>query len=275
MQFTHSVNNYLLTDSSGLELSKDILFSYAWDEWMCRQMTSASPCYMHIWQHPKAFVLGLRDRQLPYIEQAVAWLENQGYAVAVRNSGGAAVPLDAGVVNISLVIPKPYRSLNFRDDFETMIQLLREILSPWTTAIKEGEVAGGYCPGDYDLSINNQKFCGIAQRLQANGSVVSAFVNVEGDSLERAGKVRTFYDIASQGGTDVTFPIIEAERMSSLQRMAGVPSVYAFIDSLKKHKSIIAPETQAASDLMNKTIFPEDQINEVMMNLKKRYSINA
>jgi octanoyl-[GcvH]:protein N-octanoyltransferase len=273
MQSDHSANKYYLADSSELNLSNEILFPYAWDEWTCRQLTNHSPSYIHIWQHPKAFVLGLRDRQLPGIEQAITWLEDQGYIVAVRNSGGAAVPLDAGVVNISLVIPKPYRSLNFRDDFETMIQLLCEILSPWTSAIQKGEVIGGYCPGDYDLSIKGQKFCGIAQRRQANGFVVSAFVNVEGNGSERASIVRTFYNIASNGGTGVPYPLVEEERMSSLQELAGVPSVLAFIDSLKNHKSVVVPETQAAKDLMNKALFPEGEIYEVIRQLKKRYAV--
>jgi octanoyl-[GcvH]:protein N-octanoyltransferase len=273
MHSGHSANKYCLVDSGGLDFSKEILLPYAWDEWMCRQLTSDSPSYIHIWQHPKAFVLGLRDRQLPRIEQAISWLEDQGYAVAVRNSGGAAVPLDAGVVNISLVIPKPYGTLNFRDDFETMIQLLRENLSPWTSAIQAGEIKGGYCPGDYDLSIKGQKFCGIAQRRQTKGFVVSAFVNVEGNSSERASRVRTFYEIASNGETCVPHPIVEAGRMSSLQELAAVPSVRAFIDSLKNHKSVIVPETQAAKDRMNKTLFPEDQIYEVIRQLKKRYAI--
>jgi octanoyl-[GcvH]:protein N-octanoyltransferase len=273
MKSDHSTIKYCLADSSGLELSNDIHFPYAWDEWMCRQLTHVSPCYIHIWQHPKAFVLGLRDRQLPGIQQAVTWLEAQGYIVAVRNSGGAAVPLDAGVVNISLVIPKPYNSLNFRDDFEIMIQFLRETLSPWTSNIEKGEIIGGYCPGDYDLSIKGQKFCGIAQRRQANGFVVSAFVNVEGDSSERTSLVRTFYDIASNGETGVPHPLVEAERMSSLQGLLGILSVRAFVDSLKNHKSVIVPETQAAKDRMSDAIFPEDQIYEVIKQLKKRYAI--
>ncbi|QGQ95989.1 lipoate--protein ligase family protein [Paenibacillus psychroresistens] len=265
--------SYFYADSTDLELSDDILFPYAWDEWMCRQLTSDSPSYIHVWQHPKAIVLGLRDRQLPGIDQAISWLENQGYVVAVRNSGGAAVPLDTGVVNISLVIPKSTNTINFRDDFETMIQLLREILAPWTSTIQTGEIKGGYCPGDYDLSINGRKFCGIAQRRQAHGFVVSAFVNVEGTDSDRASRVRTFYDIASNGKSDITFPLVEPERTSSLEELAGVPSVKAFMESLKYHKSVIVSETQAAKEALNNVIFPVNQIFEVIKQLKRRYAV--
>lgn len=274
MQSDYSANKYCLVDSSGLDLANNILFPYAWDEWMCRQLTNDSPSYIHIWQHPNAFVLGLRDRQLPCIQQAITWLEDQGYAVAVRNSGGSAVPLDAGVVNISLVIPKAYCSLNLRDDFKIMIQLLRDNLSPWTSAIQEGEIIGGYCPGDYDLSINGQKFCGIAQRRQANGSVVSAFVNVAGNSSERARTVRTFYDIASNGEAGVPHPLVDEERMCSLEELVEVISVSGFINSLKNHKSVRVPKSHAEKKLTNKVLFPEDQIIKVIRQLKKRYTID-
>jgi octanoyl-[GcvH]:protein N-octanoyltransferase len=273
MQSIHSSKEYNLADSSDQSLSREILFPYAWDEWICRQMTIHSPSYIHIWQHPKAFVLGLRDRQLPYIKQAISWLESNGNIVAVRNSGGAAVPLDAGVVNISLVMPKPNHTINFRDDFETMIELLRESLLPWTSAIQVGEIKGGYCPGDYDLSIKGLKFCGIAQRRQTNAFVVQAFVNVEGLGSNRASLVRTFYEIAANGETTVPYPLVEPNRTSSLQELVNMPSAHAFIESLRNLKSVLVPETLETREIMNKTVFPEGQIHEVMNKLKKRYSI--
>jgi octanoyl-[GcvH]:protein N-octanoyltransferase len=263
---------FILVDSSKVSLANDILFPYAWDEWLCRQLTADSPSYLHIWQHPKAFVLGLRDRQLPYIDQAMQWLESEGYRVAVRNSGGAAVPLDDGVVNISIIAPKPYRSLNFRDDFETMIQLIRLSLVPWTSKMKVGEINGGYCPGDYDLSLNGLKFCGIAQRRQANGFAVQAFVNVEGSGSKRASLVRTFYDIAAKGEPSAIFPVIEEARTSSLQELAGVPSVQAFIESIKTLKTVSVTESDQLA-WMNKKLFPIDEIQQTMNHLNKRYAI--
>jgi octanoyl-[GcvH]:protein N-octanoyltransferase len=263
---------FILVDSGKVSLANDILFPYAWDEWLCRQLTTDSPSYLHMWQHSKAFVLGLRDRQLPYVDQAIEWLERQGFAVAVRNSGGSAVPLDHGVLNVSLVAPKPYRSLNFRDDFETMIDLIRQSLIPWTSYMDVGEIAGGYCPGDFDLSVKGLKFCGIAQRRQANGFVVQAFINVEGSGLKRANLVRTFYDIAVKGEQSASYPVIDAVKTSSLQELVGVGSVQAFIQSIKKLAVVTVLESQTSAE-MNKKLFPVDEIQQTMLHLKKRYAI--
>jgi octanoyl-[GcvH]:protein N-octanoyltransferase len=265
----HIAPKFILANSSEVSLANDILFPYAWDEWLCRQLTIESPSYLHIWQHPRAFVLGLRDRQLPYVDQAIEWLESEGYTVAVRNSGGAAVPLDHGVVNISLIAPKPYRSLNFRDDFETMIQLIRLSLVTWTSHIEVGEINGGYCPGDYDLSLNGLKFCGIAQRRQANGFVVQAFVNVEGSGSKRANLVRTFYDLASNGEYSAAYPAIEETKTSSLQQLVGLPSSQAFIECIKKLKAV---EAQLSAE-MNSKLFPINEIRQSMNDLKKRYAV--
>lgn len=83
---------------------------------------------MHIWRHKKAFVLGLRDRKLPYSLKAMDWLEDQGYRVTVRNSGGAAVPLDPGVINLSIILPNHEQRMDFHQDFEIMYQVIKNSL---------------------------------------------------------------------------------------------------------------------------------------------------
>lgn len=75
-------------DVSHTVLGDDILYPFAFDEVNCRLLgqNKYSPI-VHIWRHQKAFVMGLRDRRLPYVSEAIEWLESQGYQVTVRNSG--------------------------------------------------------------------------------------------------------------------------------------------------------------------------------------------
>ena len=72
----------------------DPLFSFALDELLCRRAGHGGPAVCHIWRHPQAFVLGSQDLRLPYVREAMEWLGSNGWPVAVRNSGGAAVPLE-------------------------------------------------------------------------------------------------------------------------------------------------------------------------------------
>lgn len=259
------MNNLTLLDSTMQMYAGDILYPFSLDEVWARKVGQgeASPGF-HLWRHEKAFVLGLRDRKLPYALEAMNWLEEQGYAVTVRNSGGAAVPLDPGVVNLSIILPNPSAKLDFNQDFEKMFQLIRDSLGPF---VEKGEVVGSYCPGDFDLSIQGKKFCGIAQRRQTKAFVVQAFIVVEGAGRKRAELVRQFYDIASGGRTDSNHPLVEQESMGSLQDLASVDSVTAYISNLIK---VLQREGGTSySTQVHETWIPD--IQHTIQELRDRY----
>lgn len=187
---------------SGQAVGTDVAHSFAVDELLCRRVGEGEEPLVHLWRHPRAFVMGLRDRRLPHATEAMEWLRGLGYDVLVRNSGGAAVPLDPGVVNVSLILPNPERSLAFRRDFRYMVELVKGALTSSGNEVEAGEVGGAYCPGDYDLSIGGRKFCGIAQRRQTKAFVVQGFIVAEGSGVQRASLVREFYERATRSGSD-------------------------------------------------------------------------
>ena len=201
----------------------DIRHPFALEELLCRRVGQGHAPIVHLWRHPRAFVMGLRDSRLPGAAEAIRWLEAQGYSTMVRNSGGAAVPLDLGVVNVTLILPKREGSMDYREDFERMYVLIREALKKVTARVTKGEVVGSFCPGDYDLSIGGRKFCGIAQRRQQHALAVQAFVIVEGKGAEKAALARAFYDRAAAGADAAQFPLVEAASMASLDECLGGP----------------------------------------------------
>ncbi|WP_134701397.1 biotin--protein ligase [Ammoniphilus sp. YIM 78166] len=259
------MNHLTLLDSTMKMYTGDILYPFALDEVWARKVGQglAAPGF-HLWRHEKAFVLGLRDRKLPYALEAMDELEKQGYAVTVRNSGGAAVPLDPGVVNLSIILPNPTAKLDFNQDFEKMFQLIRDSLGPF---VEKGEVEGSYCPGDFDLSIQGKKFCGIAQRRQTKAFVVQAFIVVEGEGRKRAELVRQFYDIATGGQTGLNHPLVEKGSMGSLQDLASVESVSAYLANLVQ---VLQGEGVALSTSeVDETWLPE--IQATLTELRERY----
>ncbi|HEX7055992.1 MAG TPA: biotin--protein ligase [Bacilli bacterium] len=225
-----------LVDVSARAMDETILLPFAFDELYCRGAAQGWVPAVHIWRHNRAFVLGLRDRRLPFAETAMRELTAQGYSVCVRNSGGAAVPLDPGVVNISAIIPKPQAKADIRADFVEMAQLIRATVARISgLAIKDGEVGGAYCPGEFDLSAAGKKFCGISQRRQIGAIVVQAFVNVEGDSGKRAEAVRHFYQTASgkvPGEQEKSYPLVVKDMMASLSEFDPAITVDKFTVAL-------------------------------------------
>ena len=264
-----------LTDNGSEVRERDILYPFALDEVIGREVGDdlRSPL-VHIWRHHRGFVMGLRDSRLPGAEQGVNWLREQGYEVAVRNSGGAAVPLDLGVVNLSVIFPNPGKSLDFRDDFMIMVDLIKGALQDCGVQVEAGEIAGAYCPGDYDLSIGGRKFCGIAQRRLAKAFIVQAFVVVDGSGEERRRLVRGFYDRAAigQAGMDAgssklkSHPQVEAGSMASLAELGGTASADQFITAVKTWLS-----GRVELETAGEPGWPSAKIEAAIGNLRKRY----
>ncbi|CAI6085763.1 hypothetical protein PAECIP112173_04753 [Paenibacillus sp. JJ-100] len=227
----HSSLRLQIWETPLMRRGSSVLDAFAWEEVMCRRVGAGHPPVAHIWRHPDAFVAGLRDRRLPRAVEAMERIRSKGIAVCVRPSGGAAVPLNPGVVNVSLILPNPEHAMNIHDDFREMASIIAESLTPWSAQAKTGEVQGAFCPGDYDVSVGGLKFCGIAQRRQAKAYIITAFIIVEGQGDKLAADVRRFYEEASDGLTE-GYPEVKPGTMASLQEVADVPSTASYTASL-------------------------------------------
>jgi octanoyl-[GcvH]:protein N-octanoyltransferase len=264
---------FLVFDSTAaMAHEEDILFPFAFDEIVGRKVGEGRLVpLVHLWSHPKAFVLGLRDRKLPQAKQAMDWLQHQGYDVTVRNSGGAAVPLDLGVVNISVIMPNTEQSLNYRGDFQWMFALIAQTLRNQQSMVEKGEVQGSYCPGDFDVSIAGRKFCGIAQRRQIRANAVQAFVNVEGDSNARSSLVKEFYDKATRTGNldhKQHVPLIEPGRVGSLSEF--IPSFTA-VQFVRSFLSVLRTINEYTYFQDYRLVVTRDEIDQMVEQLGKRY----
>jgi Lipoate-protein ligase A len=270
------LENMVILDRMNRLEKEDPLLPFALDEWLCARTGEGGPAICHLWRQPQSFVMGLRDSRLPGTPEAARWLESKGYQVAVRNSGGAAVPLDPGVVNVSLILPKPsVDSFHFHSDFEKMYALIATAVAGTGWAVDKGEIEGAYCPGDFDLSINGLKFCGIAQRRQTKAFVIQAFVIVEGSGQARTRLVRQFYDRAAAGADPANFPLVTDDSTASLAEIIGlgIGAAEAFAEEIKgiirERQTEAGMETAAATLRMPS----EAELAETIAMLRSRYGI--
>ncbi|NMO94447.1 lipoate--protein ligase family protein [Paenibacillus lemnae] len=269
----------LLLDRSTELHVHDVLGSFALDELLGRQTGMGGPAICHIWRHPQAFVMGVRDSRLPFAEQAAVHLRRQGYDTAVRHSGGAAVPLDAGVVNLSLILPlgSGKENRDFHPAFQWMAELISEALKETGRRVDTGEIKGAFCPGTFDLSINGRKFCGIAQRRQSKALIVQAFVICEGSGSERAALVRSFYNQAAESVDLGDYPQVVSESTASLQELAGMGSL-ASLNFTNLIKGIIRGQQDhygpsAMEDAASRLQLPSPEVlSEMTSSLRQRYT---
>ncbi len=245
-----------------------ILEPMAWEELMCRRVGQGHAPIIHMWTHEDAMTIGLRDRRLSGAVAAMEQFRQAGTSVAVRASGGAAVPLTPGILNLSIMLPNPRQRINIHDDFRFMAEWISRAVHPWTVHVHTGEVEGAFCPGDYDISIAGRKFCGIAQRRQAKAYMITAFVIVDGNGDELAAQIRRFYDLAtSADDAGKNYPLVRPGTMGSLNELAGVPTVAAYMLELQKllhgGKPVLLHHTAGVLDAQ--------EIRETMVELRSRY----
>ncbi|WP_438351975.1 lipoate--protein ligase family protein [Paenibacillus sp. FA6] len=255
----------------------DPLYPFALDEILCRHTGKGGPAICHLWRQPRSFIIGMRDSRLEDAEKGRQWIASQQYQVAIRNSGGAAVPLDLGVVNISLILPKDQGDTHFHRDFELMYTLIQHALLNTGQRVDKGEIRGAYCPGDYDLSIGGRKFCGIAQRRQAHAYIIQAFVIAEGSGQERAELVRGFYDRAAGESPAAHYPLITDDSTASLEELTPIGSDAArtFAEAVK-HVIRNGQTAQSVSDVANDLYLPKvTEIREMAEAMRHRYEVNV
>lgn len=238
-----------MIDQSTLGPSFDALQSFAMDDTLCTSVGSGeSVPTARTWVHDKTVVLGIQDARLPFVNGGIDYLKENGYHVIVRNSGGLAVPLDNGVLNITLVFAEKQK-VSIDRGYEAMASFVQRMLKPFDVDVDMGEIEDSYCPGRFDLSIAGKKFAGISQRRMRSGIAVQVYLCGEGSGSERARLIREFYSRSfGRWDTKTTYPHIRPEVMASLSELIGQPLdvkalMSLFVMALKHYSSEMTTAT--------------------------------
>lgn len=252
-------------DESISARNRSALESFAADDTLCHLVGQGmSVPTVRTWVHNETIVLGIQDHRLPYIEEAMAHLEKSGYPSIVRNSGGLAVVLDQGILNISLILSEQDTSIDISTGYEVMLAFIRLLFPEAGERIEAYEIVGSYCPGSYDLSIDGKKFAGISQRRLRQGIAVQVYLCVEGSGGKRAELIRDLYEIGLQGEeTKFAYPTIRPEVMASLEELLGIPLTVS--DVVIRTQSLL----KLLSDNVKLESFQEEEIEHYTFYLNR------
>ena len=245
-----SGQSWRVIDQSGFGPEFDPLSSFAIDDTLCKSAgNSGAAATARSWVHDRTVVLGIQDTKLNGLKAGLDYLAEQNYRYIVRNSGGLAVVLDSGVLNLSLVFPDTEKGIDINRGYDAMWLLIRRMFSDFPAKIEAREIEGSYCPGSYDLSINGKKFAGISQRRIRKGVAVQIYLCVNGNGPGRAELIREFY---ARSGADAAvkyvYPAVRPDVMASLEELLSVPLsikdvMMRFLTALKE----LGGELQAGS----------------------------
>lgn len=261
-----------IIDQSSLGPQFDAKHSFAIDDTLCASVgKNESPATARTWVHHQTIVLGIQDTKLPFLEDGLQFLRDQGYQAIVRNSGGLAVVLDKDVLNISLIFPESEKGIDIDRGYDAMLDLIKHMLKDYDAKIEAREIVGSYCPGSYDLSINGKKFAGISQRRLRGGVAVQIYLCVKGSGEDRADLIRQFYELSlKKEQTKFVFPTIKPETMSSLSDLLGVDItveklLYQLLFTLKEHSQELLSSSLTVEEQL---LFQQNLVRMIARNEK-------
>ena len=224
MNFVNNRPKWRFINQSSAIINESPLYSFAMDDTLCELVGQLqSPPVVRTWVHDASVVLGIQDHRLPYIHEGMELLTERGYIPIVRNSGGLAVVLDKGVLNLSIILSEQQEKISINTGYDIMVEFIRHIFPEIAEQIEVYEIVGSYCPGSYDLSVGGKKFAGISQRRIRQGVAVQIYLCIEGSGSERAALIRDFYEESLRGEeTKFVYPNVNPDVMASLSKLTGL-----------------------------------------------------
>ena len=159
-----------------------------------------------LWETKQCLVVTKKESRFPRYDTANVEMAEMNWPLIVRDSGGTAVPLHPGILNLSIIVPQT-TSADY--DLDDMYMALCE---PISRALKKlglepeyGETPGSYCDGRYNLNIDGLKITGTAQKImlaptnnnQLKQAVLAqAMLMIEADAKKGTDIVNHFYQKA-------------------------------------------------------------------------------
>lgn len=203
---------------------------------------------IHFWQLNQAMILGMKDTRVTDLKSGLASLKQDGYQIVIRNAGGLGVIADAGILNVSLIIPNlGNKKIGIDEAYTYMWTWIRLAFEDSEHPIAAFEIAESYCPGTFDLSIKGKKFAGIAQRRVKDGTAVMIYLSVNGDQQKRGDSVRRFYEASLQEAFGQNgYPPVDPAVMANLEELLNKKLT---IDEVKKRLiSVLLDNTSVTLD---------------------------
>lgn len=147
----------------------------------------AAPTF-RLWENHPALVVSRHDMRLPYMAKAAEHMRNAGWPVLTRETGGSAVAMGPGVLNVSLVLPRSLvtSAAGYAMDmvYHLLCEPIRLALLTLDIPTRFGNVPGAFCDGRFNLVAGGKKIAGTAQASRAN--IAASANNREGYVLAHA-----------------------------------------------------------------------------------------
>jgi lipoate-protein ligase A len=119
-----------------------------------------------LWQTAEPTLVLPGSNKWQQTEALTTRLQQQGWQIISRRTGGAPVPQTQGVINVShLYLWPKSRKYSITLAYQDLCRVLSNFFLGFGIKTDIHATPGSYCDGDYNLNINQKKVVGTAQRV--------------------------------------------------------------------------------------------------------------
>ncbi|MHB2041092.1 lipoyl protein ligase domain-containing protein [Aerococcus mictus] len=251
------------------------LLPFAVDDYLLNGLNKEALPYgliLHTWTTDPTLILGMQDTRLPYLDQALAAVEEKTpYQAVVRPAGGLAVISEPGVVNYTLHLgPHSYPDkLSIDQAYQIKVQLLQDLLAPYQLQLTTGEVSDSYCPGKFDVSLAGKKIAGIAQRRIGGAIGIFTYLSLYGQQDYRGQVVKNFYQLGKQNqATKTKYPIINPDSMANLK--ASLPKLQSTDQVTEALEGVISQDLGTSFEEIDLATLDQKILHDQVQRMIKR-----
>ena len=184
-----------------------------------------------LWRSAPALIVSQRERHLSGFDAAAREAAREGWPVYVRKSGGAAVALAPGVVNVALLASFAGAAPSLEAGFMLLCRPIIAALAQFSVTATTGGARGAVCNGRFNLLVGERKIAGTAQRRTRQGAhhvlLAHATVLVEADRDLLTGVVANFYRRAGSAMKLSADALISLDAALPTSRSGDLPAQFA------------------------------------------------
>lgn len=152
---THTVNVPVYSAEEGLGREMDLLDAVA---------SGKRQAGFMLWRCQRSLVVPRNLANRPRFASACDRMNERGWPVVVRQTGGDLTPQSPGLLNVAMVFRQQRHTGAIHDSYQQLCAPLIRALDTLGIQAYCNSVQGAFCDGDYNLVVDGKKLAGTAQR---------------------------------------------------------------------------------------------------------------
>jgi lipoate-protein ligase A len=127
---------------------------------------SRNPDRRHLWfwESPQCLVSPKSLSNKTNFDEASRQLENEGWPINLRSTGGDVTPQGAGILNVTHVYAtRPGNAVDLKQEYDRLCTPIEQALG---SGASRGWQPGAFCDGEFNVQFKGRKFAGTAMRIR-------------------------------------------------------------------------------------------------------------